>query len=523
LWSSQVEIWPRLGAVSGRLPPKVLSREAPVIFERLLTDHDRGSIQSLGSFVNGRLEDPPADGNEIDVADPSTGRVIARIVDAGEAGVARAVEAGQIAFPAWRRTPARDRGALLAEFARRLSEHADELARLDTLDTGNPLLAMRADVTKGIRTLSDVAGLSMEMTGRTYPIAGLHYTQREPFGVVGRLITFNHPVLFACARLGVALVAGNCVVLKPSELAPLASLAIAELSRGLLPDGVLSVTVGGPATGAALVSHPAIGRISFTGSTATALRIQALAAASGHIKTVSFELGGKNPVVVFPDVDVDEVSAAIVRGMNFTRVQGQSCGATSRLVIHESIADEVLRRVVETASKIRIGMPADPETEMGTMISPAARSRCIAIVDEAAAGGARILAGGAPPEDPALSTGAFLKPTIVDRVAPGSGLATEEIFGPVLAAMTWRTEEEATALANEGRYGLTAAIWTQDIDRAFRMADNIDAGYIWINDVETRFPSIPFGGWGDSGVDVENGIEEILSFTRLKAINVRIR
>jgi acyl-CoA reductase-like NAD-dependent aldehyde dehydrogenase len=283
------------------------------------------------------------------------------------------------------------------------------------------------------------------------------------------------------------------------------------------------VVVGGPATGEALVRHPVIERLSFTGSTATALRIQATAAASGRMKTLSFELGGKNPIVVTPEVDLDEVAAAIVRGMNFTRVQGQSCGSTSRLVIHESIADDVLDRVTERAGRIRIGLPLEATTEMGSMITTAARDRCVRLVDEAVADGARLRAGGGAPDDEALAAGAFLAPTVVDRVLPGTTIADEEIFGPVLTAMTWRDEDEAIALANHGRYGLTAAVWSQDIDRAFRIADRIDAGYLWINDVETRFPAVPFGGWGDSGVGVEHGLEEILSFTRIKAVNVRIR
>src|SRR6185295_10415774 len=357
----------------------------------------------------------------------------------------------------------------------------------------------------------------------TYPLPGLHYTQREPWGVVGRLITFNHPAMYACARLGSALVAGNCVVLKPSELAPIATLAIAELTAGLLPDGVVSVVVGGPETGDAIVRHPKIQRISFTGSTPTALRIQASAAASGTLKALSFELGGKNPIVVFPDVDLDEVAGAIVRGMNYTRVQGQSCGSTSRLVIHESIAEDVLERVVARARKIRVGMPLDPATEMGAMITRAARDRCLEIVERGVAAGARVLAGATVPDGAALRGGAFLTPTVVDRVAPDSELANEEIFGPVLSAVTWRTDDEAIALANAGRYGLTAAIWTQDIDRALRTAERIEAGYLWINDVETRFPAVPFGGWNDSGVGLEHGLEEILSFTRVKSVNVRIR
>ena len=264
-------------------------------------------------------------------------------------------------------------------------------------------------------------------------------------------------------------------------------------------------------------------RLSFTGSTATALRIQAAAAASGRIKTFTFELGGKNPIVVCPDVDVNEVAGAIVRGMNYTRVQGQSCGSTSRLVIHESIADAVLEQVVELVGLIRIGLPTDPETEMGAMISEAARARCLEMVGRGVAAGARLRAGGRAPAVVDLAAGAYIEPTILDHVTPGSELADAEVFGPVLAALTWRTDAEAIALANEGPYGLTASVWTRDIDRAFRMTDAIEAGYIWINDVETRFPAVPFGGWKDSGVGAEHGLDEILSFTRVKAVNLRVR
>jgi acyl-CoA reductase-like NAD-dependent aldehyde dehydrogenase len=209
--------------------------------------------------------------------------------------------------------------------------------------------------------------------------------------------------------------------------------------------------------------------------------------------------------------------------MNYTRVQGQSCGSTSRLVIHESIADDVLERAVALARKIRVGMPTDPTTEMGAMITKAARARSVDMVDRAVSAGARVLTGGRAIDEGDLAAGAFLEPTIVDRVAPGSELADVEVFGPVLAAQTFTNEDEAVALADAGPFGLTAAVWTQDIDRAFRVANAIDTGYVWINDVETRFPAVPFGGWGDSGVGLEHGLEEVLSMTRVKAVNVRLR
>jgi acyl-CoA reductase-like NAD-dependent aldehyde dehydrogenase len=490
-----------------------------MLLDNLLGD---GPAPTLASYTAGSGARPAGD-PQIDVFDPATGRLLARIEEAGEAGVAAAVAAGQAAFPGWRATPARDRAAALYELADRIDANAEALARLDALDTGNPIVAMRGDVAKAARLLRDAAGLALEITGRTFPLPGLHMTQREPWGVVGRLVTFNHPVMFTCARIGTAVVAGNAVVIKPSELAPLSALVIGELTAGLFPDGIVSVVVGGPATGAALVRHPEVRRISFTGSTPTAMRIQALAAESGHAKTLTFELGGKNPIVVYPDVDVEEVSTAIVRGMNYTRVQGQSCGSTSRLVIHRSIAEPVLERVAAATTRIRIGSPLDPATEMGSLISPAAKQRCIDMISAGVADGARLLAGGGTPAGDEFARGSFLEPTVVDGVGIESPLAQEEIFGPVLTALRFDDEDEAIAMANSGDFGLTAAVWTQDIDRAFRAANRLEAGYIWINDVETRFPAVPFGGWKDSGVGAEHGLEEILSMTRIKAINLRVR
>jgi acyl-CoA reductase-like NAD-dependent aldehyde dehydrogenase len=472
-------------------------------------------IRSVGGATSA------APGATLEVRDPATGRLIAHVEDAGADGVGHAVAIGREAWASWRATPARDRGALVMEIARRVTAAAEQLAAIDTLDTGNPIAAMRADVAKGARQMMDAAGMALEMRGSTYPLPGLHYTVREPWGVVGRMVTFNHPVMFTCARIATAVVAGNCVVIKASELAPLGSLAVGAIAADVLPPGVVSVISGGPATGEALVRHPDVARLTFTGSTATALRIQAAAAASGHVKTITFELGGKNPMLVFPDVDLEEVAQAVVRGMNFTRVQGQSCGSTSRLVIHRSIAAPVLERVGQLVERIRIGSPFDPEVEMGAMITPQARDRCVGVVDRAVAGGATLVAGGRPPTTPGLESGAFLLPTVVSGVSRASELAQEEIFGPVLSVLTWDSEDEALDIANEGRYGLTAAVWTRDIGRAFRVIDRLEAGYVWVNDVETRFPAVPFGGWRDSGVGVEHGLDEIMSLTRIRAVNVR--
>ncbi|MEA2520184.1 MAG: betaine-aldehyde dehydrogenase, partial [Chloroflexota bacterium] len=334
-------------------------------------------VRTYTSWVNGRFEEPS--GETLEVRDPATWNLIGLIDEAGEAGIDRAVKAGEAAFPAWSRLPARERAAIVEKLAAAIAARAEEIAQLDALDTGNPLVAMRNDINKGVHQMHEAAGLAFETKGETFPLPGLHYTTREPWGVVARMVTFNHPAMFTVSRIATALVAGNCVIIKPSELAPLSPLLIAEITAGIVPDGVINVVVGGPKTGAAIAAHRSLLRITFTGSTPTALRIAAAAAASGRIKSMTFELGGKNPIVVFPDVDIEETATAIVRGMNYARVQGQSCGATSRLIIHESIAERVLEQVVERTSRIRIGMPTDPTTEMGAMITRDARSRVVGL------------------------------------------------------------------------------------------------------------------------------------------------
>jgi acyl-CoA reductase-like NAD-dependent aldehyde dehydrogenase len=466
-----------------------------------------------------------ASGETFETVEPATGATLAIVAEAGIDDLDSAIAAAESAAVEWGRLPARKRGDLVGELAARVREQAAGLALLDARDNGSPLSAMRADAEKGAGVFAEMAGLATEMKGQTIPVGRgqLNYTTLEPWGLVARIIAFNHPVLFACARSAPALVAGNAVILKPSELAPLGALAIAQLADGLLPPGVLSVLAGGPALGAAIVSDPRIRRLSFTGSLATGLKVSAGAAASGVIKTITLELGGKNPIIVCEDADLDAAADAVVRGMNFTRVQGQSCGSTSRLLVHESLHDPILERVAERVARIRIGMPTEEGVDMGALISRAAQQRTLAFIDRAVADGARLVIGGGAPDDPRLAGGAFVMPTVLDGVREHSELACEEVFGPVLAVMSWTDEREAIRLANTVRYGLTASIWSRDFDRAFRLADAVEAGYVWVNDVESRYPGVPFGGWKDSGSGLENGIDELVSFTRTKTVNLRYR
>jgi acyl-CoA reductase-like NAD-dependent aldehyde dehydrogenase len=458
-----------------------------------------------------------------ETVEPATGRILARVADGGPDDLALALASAEAAFPAWAAMPVASRADLLSELGQRVLDRADALGHLDAVDTGSPITAMTADARKGGSTIRYCAGLVGELKGSTYPWAPgtLHYTTLEPWGVVARITAFNHPLLFACARLAPALAAGNCVLLKPSELAPLGPLALAELASDILPAGVLSVLPGGPSLGQAIASHPSLRRLSFTGSVATGLAVSREAADAGVVKTLTLELGGKNPIIVFPDVDIEEAARAVVRGMNFTRVQGQSCGSTSRLLVHRDIHDALVRRVVALAGAIRIGPPTDPATEMGSLISHQSRDRCVRLVASAVADGGRVVLGGGPAEDPGLRQGAFMEPTIIDGVPRTAVIAREEVFGPVLTVSTWTDRVQAVVEANDSPYGLTASIWTRDLDVALSTASALEAGYVWVNDVETRYLSVPFGGWKDSGTGLEQGLEELLSFTRTRSINVR--
>lgn len=480
------------------------------------------SPRAVHHLVGGEWR-PARSGRTFDVVEPATGRVLAQVPDAGPEDLAEAYELALAGQVAWARTPVVERATILRELSDRVRDEADRLGLVDTRDTGSPIGEMRADAIKGANALRYMAGLGTEMRGDTIPLrpGSLHYTRLEPWGVVGRIIAFNHPVLFTCGRLAPALMAGNAVIVKAADLAPLGSLAIAQLASDLLPAGVLSVLTGGPELGGALVRHPGIRRLSFTGSVPTALRIAAGAAESGVIKTLTYELGGKNPMVVFPDVDVDQVAAAAVRGMNFTRVQGQSCGSTSRLFLHADVHDTVLERILNLTSSIRMGDPTDASVEMGPLIDQASRDRCLGIVRRGEAEGAEVLCGGAAPDRADLAAGAFMEATVVTGAAHDTELVQQEIFGPVLSVHRWTDRDAVVREANDVRYGLTAAVWTNDLSEALRTADELEAGYIWVNDVETRYPAVPFGGWKDSGSGLEHGIEELLSFTRTKAVNVR--
>lgn len=464
--------------------------------------------------------DGGANGQWIESHDPATLEPTGRVPAATANDVDRAVRAAAQAQLAWAKKSVWERAVILRGLAAAIRARGAEILALEARDTGNTLAKLQADVQIAAGYLEYFAGLGSELKGETVPASaqGLHFTLREPYGVVARIVPFNHPFMFAAAHLAAPLMAGNAVVVKTPETSPLTGSLLGELCRDNLPKGLVNIVHGfGAPAGDALVRHPLVRRIGFTGSVATGLAIQR-AAASAAVKHVTLELGGKNPFIVFPDADLDRVIDMAVAGMNFSWA-GQSCGSTSRLLLHESIHDRVVSGVAARMAALRLGSPLDLASEMGPVNSARQHARVMGFIDGARAEGARLVTGGRRPPGEPFSKGYWVEPTLLADVQPTMRIAREEIFGPVVCALRWRTEEEAVALANDSDYGLTAAVWTRDLPVALRMLRSLQAGTVWINMAGQHFVGTPFGGWKDSGLGGEECLEELLSYSQVKAVH----
>jgi acyl-CoA reductase-like NAD-dependent aldehyde dehydrogenase len=471
-------------------------------------------------LIGGELV-PSESGEWLESVNPATEETLGHVPQGTAADVNRAVEAAEAAHPAWAALEPKERAKLLKKLAQKLRDKADEILRIEVIDTGNTISKMRADVASAGDTLEFYSGFATEIKGETIPASAknLHFTVREPYGVVGRIIPFNHPIKFAANALAAPLMAGNCVVLKPPETSPLSATMLAEICREVLPAGVVNIVTGlGMPAGDAIARHPDVKRVAFTGSVPTGRAIQR-AAAEGGIKHVTLELGGKNPLIAFPDMDPDAVAKIAVAGMNFAW-QGQSCGSTSRLLLHEQLYQPVLDRVVERVAALRLGDPLDDKSQMGPINSKRHYERVCTMVQSGISEGAKLKTGGRRPGGSDFKRGYWIEPTVFADVAPGMCIAKEEIFGPVLSVFRWKDEKEALALANSTEYGLTASIFTNDIKTAFRAARAVKSGYVWINGASGHFYGTPFGGFKNSGLGREEGIDELLSYTEVKTIHV---
>jgi len=478
----------------------------------------------IGTMLIGGERVGAASGATIESRDPSTGEVIGSFPRGDAADVDRAVAAAAKAYPAWRKTPALERGACLRKLADLIEENATELALLDVRDNGSPIREMRNDAHIAVAQLRYFAGIALELRGETVDTGPgrLNYTLRQPFGVVGRIIPFNHPLMFAATKIAAPLAAGNTVIIKPSEHTSLSSLRLADFLAEAFPAGVANVVTGyGNEAGEALVGHPEVPRLAFIGSVEIGLAIQRRAA-QDTVKTVSLELGGKNALAVFPDADVELAIEGAVRGMNFTW-QGQSCGSTSRLLVHESLHEEFVAKLAAQVNGLRSGPPAEEATDTGAIVHRGQFEKVLSYLDVGRSEGAEVVAGGGVAEGPDLhEDGMFVRPTVFDRVDPNGRLAQEEIFGPVLAVMPFADYDEALAIANSVSYGLTGSVYTRDLATAHRWADDVEAGYVWVNDSAKHFIGVPFGGVKNSGVGREESFEELFSYTEAKNVNVRL-
>jgi|TARA_B110000503_G_scaffold141806_1_gene236456 aldehyde dehydrogenase (NAD+) len=470
-------------------------------------------------FINGEFVDAQ-DGNTIEVLNPYDNSILARVAEAREADIDKAVAAAKAAFPAWRDKAAMDRGLLLLKLADAIEADRDNLARLESMDTGHPIRdCLNLDVPRTAVTYRYFGGMADKHLGSVVPVEQgfLNYVTREPIGVVGQIVPWNFPLMFTSWKLGPALAAGNTVVMKPSEITPLSSLRIAELAREVgFPAGVINIVPGyGHTAGAHLSTHPDVNKISFTGSTAIGRKI--VEASAGNLKRVQLELGGKGANIVFEDANIP----AAVGGSAFAifHNQGQACIAGSRLILHESIADEFIERFIRLAESIKQGDPLDPETEMGPLTSKLHQERVLAYTQVAREEGGEVLTGGEVPKG--LEKGCFVLPTIV-RADPSSRVCNEEVFGPFVSVSTFKDEQEVLDIANGTEYGLGGGLWTNDLQRAHRVAKHMRAGMVWINCYKRVNPGSPFGGVGQSGYGREMGFEAMNDYTEAKSVWVNV-
>lgn len=467
-------------------------------------------------WIGGEWSDATS-GGSFATYNPSTGAELTQVAAGDAADIDRAVAAARQAFehPSWSRMDAAKRGEILWRMADIIEARASELARIETLDNGKPLREAQIDVATVIDAFRYYAGWATKLEGETIPVRGnmLNYTLREPLGVVGAIIPWNFPLVMASWKVAPALACGNTIVLKPAEQTPLTALELAVIGQEAgLPPGVLNVVTGlGETAGAALVAHPDVDKIAFTGSTQVGKLIMREAAST--LKKVSLELGGKSPNIVLDDADLDAAVRGAFAGIFYNN--GQCCTAGSRLLVHESVHDALLEKLVERASFMQPGEPLDPKRRMGPVISEEQLERVIGYIQKGRAEGAELVTGG---ERLQYENGWWVQPTVFRGVTEQQTIAQEEIFGPVLATIPFSDDDEAIAIANRSMYGLAAGVWTSNVKRAHRFARALQAGTVWINTYHPLDAASPFGGYKQSGFGRELGGHALELYTQVKSV-----
>jgi aminomuconate-semialdehyde/2-hydroxymuconate-6-semialdehyde dehydrogenase len=482
-------------------------------------------VDAIRNFIDGEFVEPRS-GRRLDNVEPATGAVFATVPDSGDDDVEAAVEAAKRAFPAWSRTPAEERARLLLDIAARIEAAIGELALAESIDSGKPIgLARALDIPRAVSNFRFFATAPVHARSESHATddRAINYTLRWPRGVAGLISPWNLPLYLLTWKIAPAIATGNTAVAKPSELTPMTASLLARIVReARLPKGVLNIVHGrGAGAGAALVRHPDVPTLSFTGGTVTGGVIAT--AAAPLFKKVALEMGGKNPNIVFADAPLD---AAVATGIKAAfQNQGEICLSGSRLYVEAPIFDAFVARFVEGAKRLRLGDPLDPATEQGALISAAHRDKVVGYLDLARRDGATIHCGGGPPAKPVSGRcrgGFFVEPTVITGLPSEHRLNREEIFGPVVTITPFVTEDEVVGMANGTDYGLAASLWTGDLGRAHRMADRIASGVIWINCWMLRDLRTPFGGMKKSGVGREGGEDSLRFFTEPKNVCIAI-
>lgn len=481
---------------------------------------NRPNIRQTQCFIGG--EWIPAEGGEtFETIHPATGEVIAQVAKGDEADVNKAVAAARKAFDEgpWRQMDARERGEIMYRLADLIEAEMEELAALETLDNGKPISdSLAADLPLTIDCLRYYAGYADKIHGQTIPVRGNYftYTKKEPVGVVGQIIPWNFPMLMVAWKWGPALAAGCTIVMKPAEQTPLTCLRMARLAQKAgIPDGVINVVPGfGPTAGAAIVKHPGIDKVAFTGEYKTAQTI--MADASQTLKRLTFELGGKSPNVVFNDADLDAAAAGSHFGLYFN--QGQCCCAGSRLFVQEDVHDEFVAKLVAMNQSRVVGDPFDKATQQGPQVDQAQFDKILKYIEIGKNEGAQCLTGGSRHGE----EGFFIEPTLFDGVTDQMQIATDEIFGPVMSILTFKDTEDLIERANNTFYGLAAAVWSRDIGKAHLLADRVRAGTVWVNCYDVFDAAAPFGGFKMSGIGRELGEEGLKNYLETKTVTVAL-
>jgi len=471
-------------------------------------------------FIDGRLTDA-ASGETFATINPATGREICRVQRAGAEDVERAVESAARGFATWSTMTGAERGRILNRAARLLREHNRALAELEVLDTGKPIAeAATVDVISGAECLEYFAGLAPSIAGQHITLRDAFvYTRREPLGICAGIGAWNYPLQIACWKSAPALACGNAMIFKPAELTPLTASRLAEIYiEAGVPPGVFNIVHGDGAVGRLLATHPGIAKVSLTGEVGTGRKVMADAAAT--LKKVTMELGGKSPLIVFADADLDNAVSAALLANFYT--QGEICTNGTRVFVEKKLLAAFLDRLVERTRRLRVGDPMQPDTEIGALISATHRDRVLSYIEAGKTAGATLLCGGGIPADPALADGYFVMPTIFAECTDEMTIVREEIFGPVMAVLAFENEAEVIQRANDTPFGLAAGVFTRDLARAHRVVAALEAGVCWINNYNVTPVEAPFGGNKQSGIGRENGSAAIEHYTQLKTVYVEL-